>query len=134
MPGTEDASSLYLNGNRLYLGRKSGSGPELFVFDVPSLIAGIGTPRATGEVGADIQTIRGAGSVLYLGTSKSGAEFQVWNVDTATCNSAVVNAGRVSFSNMPRLAPLGIDIGLNYVYLQTQSAAQPEKLTVLYTP
>ncbi len=134
LPGTEDALSVFLNGNQLYLGRKSGSGPELFVFDILSLISGNGTPRATSEVGADIHTLLGAGSVLYLGTSKSGAEFQVWNIDSTTWSAVHANAGRVSFFAMSRLAPHGIDIGLNYLYLQSQFATQPEKLTVLYTP
>ena len=134
LPGSEDASSIFLNGNSLYLGRKSGSGPELFVFDIPSLISGFPTPRATSEVGADVHTLLGAGLVLYLGTSKSGAEFQVWNIDSSTWSTATANTGRVSSFAVSRLAPHGIDIGLNYLYLQSQSATQPEKLTVVYTP
>jgi hypothetical protein len=134
LPGTEDASSLYLTGNRLYLGRKSGSGNELYMFDVPSLLQGIGTPLATSEVGADVHTLTGSGLLLYLGTSKSGSEFQVWSKDELTWSTSVSNAGRISFMNIPHITPLGIDSSLDYLYVANQFATQPQKLTVIYSP
>ena len=134
LSGTEDALSLHLNGNKLYLGRKSGSAAELFVFDVLTLLSGNTTPLATSEVGADVHTIEGAGDILFLGTSKSGAQFQVWKSDITTWSPTVLNAGRVSFTNTPNLMPHGIDISNDFVYLQNQSATTPESLSVYYAP
>jgi hypothetical protein len=134
LPGSEDASSLYLRGNDLYLGRRSGAGNELYMFDILSLLQGVGTPKATSEVGADVHTLGGSGSLLYLGTSKSGSEFQVWNTDKSTWSTSLVNAGRVSFMNIPHLAPLGIDSSEDYLYTINQFANQSQKLTVIYSP
>lgn len=134
LSGTEDALSLYLNGNKLYLGRKSGSGAELFMFDVPTLLSGNTTPLATSEVGADVHTLGGVGDILFLGTSKSGAQFQIWKSDTTTWSPTVLNAGRVSFTNVPNLMPHSIDISNDFVYLQNQSATTPESLGVYYVP
>lgn len=128
-----DALSLFLTGNRLYLGRASGSGPELYVFDVDALLnGGLVTPLASSEVGADVSTIRGTGKLLFLGTSKSGEEFQVWHRDESTWSDSVLNAGRISFQNVPRLAPLGLDVNVNWVYTVSQSASLSELLKVIY--
>jgi Tfp pilus assembly protein PilV len=135
LSGTADGLSLFLTGNRLYLGRESGSGPELYVFDVQVLLGGgLITPLATSEVGADVTTIRGTGSFLYLGTRKSGEEFQVWHADASTWSDSVPNAGRISFQDIPRLAPLGLDVNINWVYAVSQSASLSELLTVINAP
>jgi hypothetical protein len=134
LPGTEDASSLYLAGNSLYLGRKSGSGNELYVFDVLSLMQGVGTPLATSEVGADVHTLSGSGLFVSLGTNKSGSEFQIWNKDLSTWSTSVVNAGRISFMSIPHIAPLGIDSKSDYFYVVNQSKTQPQKISVIYSP
>jgi hypothetical protein len=134
LTGTEDALSVSLNGNDLYLGRRSGARPELLAFDIPTLISGSVSPVATSEVGADVHTIQAVGELLLLGTSKSGEEFQVWNKNSAVWNQTVLNTGRVSFTNIPHLTPHGIDISGDFVYLQNQSATTPESLTVLSIP
>ncbi len=134
LPGSEDASSLYLRGNDLYLGRRSGGGNELYMFDILSLLEGVGTPKATSEVGADVHSLGGSGQLLYLGTSKSGFEFQIWNASKSTWSTSLINAGRISFMNIPHLAPLGIDNSADYLYTINQFANQPQKLTVIYSP
>ncbi len=134
LPGSIDARSIFLNGNKLYVGRASGSGPELFLYDVLKLLDGNTTPERTSEVSADVNTIRAVGDLLFLGTGKSGEEFQVWKSDENSWHTTTPNAGRVSYRNVQRLAPLGIDFHDDWVYLLTQSATQPEVLRVLYTP
>jgi prepilin-type N-terminal cleavage/methylation domain-containing protein len=134
LTGTEDALSMSINGNTLYIGRRSAARPELLAFDIPRLISGNVSPVATSEVGADIHTIEAVGELLLLGTSKSGAEFQVWNKDSTTWSPTILNAGRISFTNIPHLTPHGIDIARDFIYLQSQSAIAPESLTVLSTP
>lgn len=135
LPGTVDARSMYIVGNRLYIGRaQHTSGPELFVFDIPRLLSGDTAPLGTSEVGASVETIRGSGDMLVLGTGKSGEELQVWKNDLSVWDAIHKNTGRVSFVNVPRLAPLGIDFGGDWLYLVSQSASQPELLQIVYTP
>ena len=54
LPGTADASSLSVVGKNVYLGRKNSSGPELYRFDMLTLLSGNTVPVATSEVGADV--------------------------------------------------------------------------------
>ncbi len=135
LPGSEDLMSMSLVGNLVYLGRKnSAAGPELMVFDMTQLRAGVTTPLAAGEVGADVISLRATGPLLFIGTNKSGAEFQVWQSNSQTWNPLVQNAGRVSARSNPRQTPLGLEIADDFIYLLNQSGTQPETLTVVYTP
>ncbi len=128
LAGNVEARSIFLNGNNVYVGlANNSSGPELFIFNILDLLAGNETPRATSEVGDDVNTIRVSGKMMFLGTGESGEEFQVWKNDMGTWSI-------VSSLNVPRLAPLGIDFADNWVYLLTQSLTQTELLKVVYTP
>jgi hypothetical protein len=132
--GSADAVSLYLTGNRVYVGRKSSAASELYVFDASKLIRNELKVVGVSEVGADVLALSGTGKVLILGTSKTGSEIQIWSKDVATWSQTLVNSGRLSFVSGPRLAPLGIDLGPNNLYLISQSQTQPETVAVMYTP
>jgi hypothetical protein len=135
LPGAADAAALYLRGNLLYLGRRNNnSGPELYVFDIPTLLGGSTSSLAVAELGADVTTIRGTGAVLYVGTSKSGEEFQVWPADYTVWQATVPNASRISATAFPKLAPVGIDLSAAYLYTVSQSATLPETIGVFYVP
>ena len=135
VPGSEDMMSMSLVGSLVYLGRKnSPSGPELFIFDSTQLLSGSTTLIATAEVSGDVTSLRVVGPLLFLGTNKSGSEFQVWQSDYVTWNPLVVNAGRVSARSQPRLVPLGVEVGNDFLYLLSQSNTQPEILSAVYTP
>jgi hypothetical protein len=134
LSGSIDARSVALVGIRVYVGRASGSGPELFQYDVPALLSGNTTPIATSETGADILSLHVAGDFLFAGTGKTGEEFQVWHSDPGTWSSTVTNAGRISALSIPRLAPLGIDMTEQYLFALTQSTTQPENLKIVSTP
>lgn len=131
LPGTEDASCLCLLGDTLYLGRKNSSGPELYRFHVPALLAGTSSPVMS-EVGADILTLRCSGKHLFVSTNKIGAQFQVWESDSRGWSTSSVNAGRIAASSIPRLAPLGLEVTEKFIYAASQSASQPEVIRSLY--
>ncbi len=134
LPGTQDGESISLLGNQLYFGRTSNSaGPELYVFDVTKPTTSPFPIIGQGEVGADVTSLRVSGSLAFVGTNKSGEEFQVWNADFTVWNPSVPNAGRFSSYNFPHLATLGFDIENNWVYLISQLTAG-DSLKVVYTP
>ncbi len=135
LPGTENALCVFQNGDRVYLGRQqTSSGPELFQFNLRTLLAGGTTSLAESEVGADVTTIRGIGDYLFLGTNKTSAELQVWQATGAKWNPSVANAARVSFVQATRLAPLGLDAGSASLYTVAQSVTQPEQISVWSIP
>lgn len=136
LSGTEDAISIYLNGNSLYLGRKNRpSGPELYVFSVTQLLSSASdVSLRESEVGADVHTIRGAANVLYVGTNKIGAELQVWKSDIETWSTVIVGAGRTSSYPYSRLAPLGLDLDSERLVLVSQSGTQSEVLQLMHSP
>lgn len=134
LPGTADASSLWLSGDILYVGRKNNTGAELYQFSVSKLIAGEVGLIASSEVGAGVTSLSGAGDFLYLGTNKSGAEFQVWYKDANIWDTVSANAGRVTYSSFQRLAPLGIDIDNEFIYLASHNLTLVENISMLATP
>lgn len=137
LPGSQDAESIFLLGNRLYLGRASNTnGPELYVFDVTSPAnLSLSSIVGQGNVGADVIALRVSGPYAFVGTSKSGQEFQVWNADYTSWNSAVLYAGRFSSFSFPHLAPGAIDLNSDWVYGASHWANAPgDALKVLYTP
>lgn len=135
LSGTENALSIFLNGDILYLGREqSATGPELYQFRLSLLLAGSSTPLAESEVGAAVHTIKGVGPLLFLGTNKTNAELQVWQAAGSTWNRGVSNAARISAVAATRLAPLGLEVGPAFLYTAAQSLSQPEPLSVWSIP
>ncbi len=134
LPNEKRAICLYLQGDNLYLGYEENSGPELYLFSVTALLSGSITPSAVSEVGANVHTIEGSGKVIFLGTNQTNAQFQVWHANTETWSATTAGTGRVTDMAVLGLAPLGIEISENYVYLLTQSATQQETLSVIYAP
>ncbi|MBY0537882.1 hypothetical protein K2P47_00600 [Patescibacteria group bacterium] len=132
--GNADAVSIYLNGSILYVGRRNSTTPELYAFNSQKLIANELQVLATGEVGGEVLALTSTGRELVVGTGKNGSEFQIWNNDLQTWNSLVVNAGQLSSFSSPRIAPLGIDIGMNNMFVVSQSQTLSENISVLYTP
>lgn len=86
IPTTQDALSVYVVGNSLYVGRqRTVAGPELLRYDLtyPSEVP-LGltvTPVGPGgEVGADVTSIRVSEDVAFITTSTLGDSFQIFNV------------------------------------------------------
>ncbi len=134
LAGTADASSLFLTGNTLYIGRKSSSAPELYALDALKLTTGAFTLQGSSEVGTEVLALAGVGSALILGTAKNGEEVQLWNPDVLSWSPTIVNSGRFITQSSPRLPPLGFDIHGNHLYLTSSSQTQPESFSILYSP
>lgn len=134
LSGNADAVSIYLNGSILYVGRRSSTAPELYAFNNQKLLTNQLEVLAIGEVGGDVLSLTGTGRELVVGTGKNGSELQIWDSDIRTWNSSVVNAGQVSSFNSPRVAPLGIDVGMSNLLVVSQSQTQSETISVLHIP
>ena len=86
------------------------------------------------------KTVAGAGmldqaaNVLYVGTSKVGAELQVWKSDIETWSTVIVGAGRTSSYPYSRLAPLGLDLDSERLVLVSQSGTQSEVVEIMHSP
>ncbi|MEK7564054.1 MAG: hypothetical protein AAB510_00595 [Patescibacteria group bacterium] len=79
--GAEDGTSVNLLGNKIYLGRKqTASGrPELYILKKSDLSIISGKDLNLNPSNALVAGISLASNFIFLGTSDSGAEFQVWN-------------------------------------------------------
>jgi hypothetical protein len=132
LPGAEDVSSICLLGDSLFLGRKNSVGPELYHYPVIALLGGSSVPH-TSEVGADVIAIRCSGQYLFMSTNRVGAQFQVWSNDVAEWSSTTVNNARVGISSLSRLAPLGLEITEQYIFVVSQSNTQSEVIRSLYS-
>lgn len=135
LPGTQNALALVVHGGTLYLGRQQiSSGPELSQYRLAALLTGDGIPQAQSEVGADVHTLQASGPLLIVGTNRANAELQVWQQDGTTWSDTLPNAARLTAASLPRLAPKGIEVSSDYLYTITQSAVQPEQLSVWSLP
>lgn len=108
--GTADGKSLFVSGTTLYLGRSSGSG-EFLILDVtsssPSLLA-------TQAVGSDVNGIQQRDNLLFLATSDSNKEFQVWDIGN------LASISMWSSFNFSQIGT-GIDYEDNLVYMAVRS-------------
>jgi prepilin-type N-terminal cleavage/methylation domain-containing protein len=119
--GAPDGDSLALLGHTLYMGTEPSSGPELYAFDVTNPASALPV-LGSAELGASVTTLRVSGSYLYVGTNKSGQEFQVWNATPASMS----RLQSYSFSHLAPNASFGLpfgkgfDVDGNWVYLISQ--------------
>ena len=111
-PGSRDAKSLFLTGTTLYLGRVTGQNDDLRLLDVsnPAMPATLGTVN----IGHDVTGLVVRDYLVFMTTSASNEEFQVWNI------SDPANAFKVSGFNFPQVAN-GIDYEDNLVYVAVRS-------------
>lgn len=135
LSGGEDMLSIAVNGERLYAGRQSAAGgPELYVFDIKSLLGGNTTPLATAEIGADITSIKVSGGLMFIGTSRSGGSIEVRTTDTALWSTTDQNAGRFSAYAFANLGPLLLDVDGDWIIAASQNMGGTESLSLLKTP
>ena len=83
LAGNWDGMSIFLIGNKVYLGRQSvTSGPELYVFNNENPHAAVGGLPILGsaEIGTTVLGIQVAGKFGFLATEKTNEEFQVWDI------------------------------------------------------
>ncbi len=131
IPGNKDGRSIYMVGNRIYVGLESGSGEELYVLDATDpLSATAGLPilgKAEIGAGASVNAIRVSGSLAFLATTKTNDEFQVWNISNP---SATITRVDTSPYNIPNNISKGIDFEAPYIYAASQAN---DPLQILYS-
>lgn len=135
LPTNNDAFSVYLVGNRIYLGREdTGGGPELFIYDASYGVDGSGnltvtlTQIGTGaEIGADVDHIRISGKFAFLATSKSNDEFQVWNISDPATGITRIDTDSIK---LPNKIVGGMDFENPYIYVGSQAT---DPLQILYS-
>lgn len=111
-PEAYDAKAVYLNGTKLYLGRKSGASDELRVLDVTNPASS--TSLGTANIGSDINNVLVRDYLAFINSSNANEEFQVWNI------SNPANITKISSFNFPQVAN-GIDYEDNLVYVAVRS-------------
>lgn len=123
LAGTQDGASVFLSGLKLYMGRLSAAGSELFIYDVsnPASLTLLGSK----DIGADVLSIRVIGSFAFMTTGKSNQEFQVWNISNPS-NSVLVGS-----RNFVNVAASGIDYEPDYIYITGNASPN---FQILYSP
>ena len=84
--GAEDGTSVALMGNKIYLGRAqtAASRPELYILDRDDLSIIAEKDLNLNPSAALVEDIATVSNFIFLGTSDSGSEFQVWNSNNLT--------------------------------------------------
>ena len=104
LPGAQNGLSVFLLGNKLYVGRQSTpGGPDLYIYGVSNPLAGL-TLLDSQDIGTGVLAIRVAGRFAFLATPKSNKEFQVWDISKPL---AITRIKDYSFGNI-------VDEGLDY--------------------
>lgn len=95
LSGSEDARSLALVDNTLYVTRKKSSSKEFYAYDVSSPENPIGAPLGSTELGADGNDLSINGSYAYVATHDDSKELMVIRLSDYT----VVNSVNLQGSN-----------------------------------
>jgi Tfp pilus assembly protein PilV len=125
LPGAQNGLSLFIIGNKLYLGRQSTpSGPDLYVYDISNPTLGL-TQLGSVDIGTGVLAIRVAGKFAFLATPRVNQEFQVWNISNP---GNITNIARYNFGN---IVSRGIDYDPDFIYSTGQSTPN---FQIIYSP
>ncbi len=124
LPGSTDGQSVYAVGNKLYMGRLSGTGPDLYIFDISNPPAGL-TQLGSIDIGTGALAIRVAGKFAFISTPKTNQEFQVWNIS----NPASISS--VAVFNFGNVANEGMDYDPDFIYVTGQATPN---FQIVYSP
>ncbi len=124
LPGVQNGLSVFLVGTKLYLGRQSASGPDLYVYDVSNPPAGL-TLLGSKDIGTGVLAIRVAGRFAFLSTPQAQNEFQVWNI------SNLASISLIKKYNFGNIVDQGIDYEPDFVYATGQATPN---FQMLYSP
>lgn len=127
LPNNTDATSVYILGNRLYVGRLAGAGSDLYVFDISNPLATSSGLPILGErdINTGIYDLVVNTMFIFLSTSKANEEFQVWNSHPSILTQ-INNA-----YNFPNIADAGLDFEDDRVYIASMAH---DALRILYSP
>jgi Tfp pilus assembly protein PilV len=109
LSGNTDAASVYAIGRKLFLGRLSAPGADLYVYDTSNpevSLAALGQK----DIGTGVTGIRVMGSLAFLSTPKTNQEFQVWNV------KQLDNISLIKAYNFGNIVSNGVDYEPDFIY------------------
>lgn len=121
--GDEDGTAVFVLGDRAYLGRARTSAAgedEIYVLDVsdPAAISSEGSKDLNlSPAGAQVNDISASGPLVFLATSDSNAEFQVWLLDLP---NLIAPSSCANTYNFPQMAT-GIDFADNFGFASVRS-------------
>ncbi len=124
LAGNQDGASVFLVGQKLYFGRLSATGSELFAYDATNPLNTLPL-LGSKDIGADVLGIKVAGPLAFIATGKTNQEFQVWNIS----NPASISS--VAVFNFGNVVGAGIDYEPDYIYATGQSTPN---FQILYSP
>lgn len=125
LPGPQDGLSVYLYGNKLFLGRQSTpSGADLYVYDISNPTTGLPL-LGSKDIGTGVNQIRVTGRFAFLGTPKSNQEFQVWDVSNLSSISLL------KAYNFGNIVEQGLDYEPDRIYATGQASPN---FQMLYNP
>jgi hypothetical protein len=123
-PGNQDGTSLYVASQKVYLGRKRGSGDPSDLADFH--ILSVTSPGAIVELGSkdlginsntEVKALVIRGPLAFLATTHSNSEFQVWNIQDP---ANITSPSSCNIYNFPA-KPTDIDFANNYGFLSVDS-------------
>jgi len=124
LPGIQNGLSIDLIGAKLYLGRQSSLGADLYVFD--SFDPTLGMPQlGSADIGTSVVGLRVVGRYGFLATSKTNQEFQIWNIENLSSITLIKNY------NFGNVIAQGVDYEPDFIY--ATGLATPN-LQILYSP
>lgn len=129
LPGDHQATSLFILGNTLYVGRDNvpGGGADLYAFDAadptsPAFCAWLGkTDIATDRYSRHVEAVRASGPYLFVATTNTTnahGQVQVRNADPTT------NFALIATYDMPGLAENALDLDDDSLYTASTSSPQ----------
>ncbi|MBC7836541.1 hypothetical protein H7X87_02070 [Acetobacteraceae bacterium] len=120
LPGDADGRSIALSGNGIYIGRASNSGNDLYVLDASDIFsatAGLSTAMPAIDIGSDVTSLRVSGQFLFVGSSKSGKQLQLFSKD----GSALSPRSSIS---VPGLGSASFDVEGDSIYALSSGSPQ----------
>jgi len=125
--GVKDGRSIFLMGNKLYVGLESGAGSELFILDANNPLSAVSGLPTIGnkDIGTSVNDIFVVSQFAFLATTKNNKEFQIWNILNP------LNITLIKEYNFGNIVEQGIDYEFDFIYATGQATPN---FQILYSP
>ena len=125
--GTQDGQSIFILGTKLYFGRMSSKGAEVFIFNISNPASGSTLPLiASANVGSSVTGIFASGTLMFLATDHSQRGFQVWKFESDAIRAV---------NNISQFPDIITNSGVTYENGWIYAASSTEEaLKIIYDP
>lgn len=126
LAGNQDGAAVYYLNDKIYFGRMSSSGADLYVFDASEPFLGLPILQQA-DIGTNVIDVVVSGPYLFIATTKANAEFQVWTSDSS---KPIVKVDITGF-NFPNITTFtnGMKYENGWIYLASKAN---DALRILY--